>query len=82
MKRRNVRMRYWLCLAVAGIALGLPAAASAAGVVVAPTFPVPAGAPAGPPPIPALPAAAAAQPAAGQIADPITAGASCGGWYL
>jgi uncharacterized repeat protein (TIGR02543 family) len=82
MKRREVGTRYWLCLAVAGIALGLPAAARAAGVVAGPTFPVPAGVPAGPPPIPALPAASATQPAADQISDPVTAGASCGGWYL
>jgi len=70
-------------LAVAGIAFGLPAAAHAAtNLVAAPTWPVPAGAPAGPPPIPALPAANATQPATDQISDPVTAGASCGGWYL
>ena len=82
MKRRDVWIRYWVCLTAAGIALGLPAAAQAATSLVAPTFPVPAGVPAGPPPIPALPAAAATQPAADQIGDPVTAGASCGGWYL
>jgi PKD repeat protein len=68
---------------VAGIALGLPAAAQTAAIVVAPpTFPVPAGAPAGPPPISVLPAATTTQPPADQISDPVTAGASCGGWYL
>jgi PKD repeat protein len=82
MKRRDVSIPFWLCLAVAGMALGLPAAARAAGVVAAPTFPVPAGVPAAPPPIPVLPAATVTQPAADQISDPVTAGASCGGWYL
>jgi hypothetical protein len=83
MKRRDVRIKYWLSLAVAGIAFGLPAAAQAAtNLVAAPTWPVPAGAPAGPPPIPTLPAATATQPAADKITDPVTAGASCGGWYL
>jgi hypothetical protein len=70
-------------LAVARIALGLPAAAQAAtNVSAAPTFPVPVGAPAGPPPIPTLPAATATQPPTDQISDPVTAGASCGGWNL
>jgi uncharacterized repeat protein (TIGR02543 family) len=84
LKRRDVRIKYWLGLAVAAIALGVPTAAAqaAAIVVAAPTFPVPAGVPAGPPPMPALPAATATQPAAQQIGDPVTAGASCGGWYL
>jgi PKD repeat protein len=82
MKRKDMGIRYWVCLAVAGIALGLPTAAKAAGVGAAPTFPVPAGAPAEPPPIPALPAATATPPGADQISDPVTAGASCGGWYL
>jgi hypothetical protein len=69
-------------LAVAGIALGLSAATQAATVSAAPTFPVPTSAPAGPPPIPTLPAATATQPPADQISDPVTQGASCGGWSL
>jgi PKD repeat protein len=56
--------------------------ARAAVVDAAPTWPIPADAPAGPPPIPALPAATDAPPPAEQIADPVTPAASCGGWYL
>ena len=82
-KERGIRCWLGLAVAVAGIALGLPAAAQTAAIVVAPpTFPVPAGAPAGPPPISVLPAATTTQPPADQISDPVTAGASCGGWNL
>src|SRR5262245_58134699 len=82
-KCRNLRITYCIGVAVAAIALGLPAAAQAAANLVAPpTWPVPTGAPAGPPPIPTLPAATGTPPPADQISDPVTAGASCGGWYL
>jgi hypothetical protein len=54
----------------------------AAAVAAAPTWPIPADAPAGPPPVPLLPAAGDAAPPSDQIADPVTADASCGRWYL
>jgi PKD repeat protein len=61
--------------------LGGAARASAA-TASPPTLPIPGDAPPAPPPIPNLPAAGQAPPAADQIADPVTAGASCSGWYL
>src|SRR5919204_1679823 len=68
-------------IAMSALAAG---ATQAHAVVVnaAPTWPIPADAPAGPPPIPALPAASDATPPADQIADPVTAGATCGAWSL
>jgi len=75
--------------AVAGLllaaSLALTVGASDARAVVvgaAPVLPIPAGAPAGPPPIPALPAAGTSAPPADQIADPIKPAAACGGWQL
>jgi hypothetical protein len=61
--------------ALAAITFG---AADAQAVI---TVPIPSGAPDGPPPIPALPAASAAAPPADQIADPITPAAACGDWH-
>jgi len=58
------------------------AARASAATVSLPVLPVPADAPPAPPPIPALPAANATPPPADQITDPVTTGASCGGWYL
>jgi PKD repeat protein len=70
-----------------GVAVGVPGANAAVVVGAAPSWPVPANAPTGPPPIPvatlgALPAAGATPPAADQIADPVTLSATCGGWQL
>jgi hypothetical protein len=66
---------------VAVLALG---AAQAGAVVVesGPVWPIPTDAPLAPPPVPALPAAAATAPPASEIADPITPRAVCGDWYL
>jgi hypothetical protein len=71
-------------LAAAALASPPTAAAAATTVVVgaAPTWPIPAGAPAGPPPIPALPAAGVVAPPADQIADPVRPAAACDGWQL
>jgi len=63
-------------------ALAYPPAAAAVVGGAAPVWPIPAGAPAGPPPIPALPAAANPAPPADQIADPVRPAATCGGWQL
>jgi PKD repeat protein len=71
-----------LCVGVAAALVVGVSRASEAVVEVAPTWPIPADAPPGPPPIPALPAAAPAAPPADAISDPVTAGASCGGWHL
>jgi PKD domain/Divergent InlB B-repeat domain len=62
----------------------LQSGAARAGAATAspPTLPIPGNAPPAPPPIPNLPAAGQTPPAADQIADPVTAGTSCGGWYL
>jgi hypothetical protein len=54
--------------------------AHAAVVTAAPAYPI-ANATPGPPPIPALPAAGDTSPPAEQIADPVTAAASCVPWY-
>jgi hypothetical protein len=62
-----------------GLAMGV-AQARAVIVDAPPTWPIPAGTPAAPPPIPALPAAGDVTPPADQIADPVTTGASCGAW--
>jgi hypothetical protein len=56
--------------------------ATAAVVSAAPVWPIPAGAPAGPPPIPSLPVAGDTSPPADQIADPVRPAAVCGGWQL
>ena len=66
---------------VAVLALG----AAQAGAVVfesGPVWPIPTNAPPAPPPVLALPAAAATAPPASEIADPITPSAVCGDWYL
>jgi PKD repeat protein len=63
------------------LAVGVSAAKATVVVGAAPAWPIPAGAPAGPPPIPALPAAGDAAPPADQIADPVAPAASCSGWY-
>jgi hypothetical protein len=47
----------------------------------APTWPV-TGPVVGPPPVPMMPSAGATPPPTDVIADPITAGAVCGGWHL
>jgi PKD repeat protein len=70
-----------LVSAAAVLAVGAPQA-QAVVVGAAPTRPIPSDAPPGPPPIPELPAASEAPPLAEQIADPVTPGAACGGWYL
>jgi PKD repeat protein len=56
--------------------------AQAVVVDAAPTWPVPTDAPAAPPPIPDLPTASDDPPPTEQIADPVTTGAACSGWYL
>jgi PKD repeat protein len=56
--------------------------AQAVVVGAAPTWPIPTDAPAAPPPIPDLPTASDDPPPAEQIADPVTTGAACSGWYL
>src|SRR5262245_38449320 len=58
---------------------GVRASATVAGAP--PTWPIPANTPLAPPPIPQLPPAGETPPPGGVIADPITPGASCGGWY-
>ena len=45
------------------------------------TEPIPANPPAGPPPIPSLPAAGDTAPPAGLISDPMEPNANCSGWY-
>jgi PKD repeat protein len=74
---------FLVALAAVVVSAG-PAAGAASAVVVsaAPTWPIPTDAPAGPPPIQALTAADATPPPAGQIADPVTPAATCGGWFL
>jgi PKD repeat protein len=62
------------------LAVGVPQA-QAVVVQAAPTWPIPAGVPAGPAPIAALPTGGDTTPPADQIADPVTAAAVCGGWY-
>ena len=70
-------------LVAASLVLTLGAGDARAVVVgAAPVWPIPTGAPAGPPPVPALPPAANAPPPADQIADPVKPAAACGGWQL
>jgi PKD repeat protein len=64
------------------LAVGVCEANAAVVVRAAPTWPIPADAPVGPPQIPTLPPAGATSPPADQIADPVTLAASCGGWQL
>jgi hypothetical protein len=64
------------------LAVGISPANAMVVVGAAPTWPIPADAPPGPPSIPDLPAADDTPPPADQIADPVTAGADCGGWEL
>jgi PKD repeat protein len=82
--RRGIAAHGVLILAAATLALAVGVSVANATVVVgaAPIWPIPTDAPAGPPPIPALPAAGDTAPPADQIADPVTAGAGCSGWYL
>jgi PKD domain/Divergent InlB B-repeat domain len=68
-------------IALAALLVGVTAARAVV-VGAAPTWPIPADAPAGPPPLPALPIATDAPPPADEIADPVTPAASCGGWHL
>ncbi|HEY3208959.1 MAG TPA: PKD domain-containing protein [Actinomycetota bacterium] len=83
MRLRRVVCRFMLLGVTASLLVAVAASQARAAVVdAAPTWPIPADAPAGPPPIPALPAATDAPPPAEQIADPVTPAASCGGWYL
>jgi PKD repeat protein len=80
------RVAAFVVVVVALLSLGLTVGVSGASATVlvgaAPTWPIPASAPVGPPPIPTLPAAGATPPPAGQIADPVTPSATCGGWQL
>jgi hypothetical protein len=73
-----------LVLVTSVLVLGLAATtgpAHAAVVTNTPTWPIPADAAAGPPPIFALLAASDTPPPADHIVDPVTAGAGCGAWY-
>jgi hypothetical protein len=81
MRGRRFKLGIGLGIAVAAVALGLATAAQATTSVVAPTWPIPAEIPYGPPPIAELPAAADTPPPADQIADPLIGG-SCSGWEL
>jgi hypothetical protein len=74
------RLGMFLAALAVVVSGGLAAGASAAVVGAAPTWPIPANAPAGPPTIHALYPAAATTPPADQIADPVTPSATCGGW--
>jgi PKD repeat protein len=83
--QRRCQLRVFLALLAlcASVVLAVDVAQAQAVVVgAAPIWPIPADAPAGPPPIPNLPAATQAPPPGDQIADPVTAGAACGGWEL
>ncbi len=78
-------MHRLLILAFAAASLALASAAPetrAAVVDAAPTWPIPADAPAGPPPIPNLPTATDVLPPPAEIADPVTPAAACGAWHL
>jgi hypothetical protein len=77
-----MNLRRPLLILTAAFALVAAPSAQATTNVAAPTWPIPADAPAGPPPIPDLPAAADVPPPADQIADPVTPAASCDDWYL
>ncbi len=66
-------------MASALIAVGTPAGAVV--VNAGPTWPIPSDAALAPPPVPTLPQATVETPPASAIADPVTSGASCGGWY-
>jgi PKD repeat protein len=79
------RVKWIVLLAVFGASLAcapVAAVAEAAVVNAAPVWPIPAGVPAGPPPIPALAEAGNTAPPADQIADPVRPAAVCGGWQL
>jgi len=83
MRLRRVVRRFMLLGVTASLVVAVGATQARAAVVdAAPTWPIPADARAGPPPIPDLPAATDAPPPAEQIADPVTPAAVCGGWYL
>ena len=84
-RNRSVRhcRRLLLALGVASVVLATGVTeARAAAVDTPPTYPMPANAPDGPPPIAALTAAGDTAPAEDQIADPITPAAVCGEWHL
>src|SRR6266496_6327859 len=85
-RRGRARLRLGAILVSLGLAASAALAlggtqAGATVVDAAPTWPIPADAPAGPPPIPAMPTATDTAPPADQIADPVTPAATCGGWY-
>lgn len=73
----GVMWRIAFLAVTSGLALAL-AAAPAQAVI---TEPIPADVPAGPPPIPSLPAAGETVPPADAISDPVEPDAGCGGWY-
>jgi PKD repeat protein len=80
--RRQPAALLVLALAIAfALAFGVTQAKPAV-VAAAPIWPIPVDAAAGPPPMSALPAASDAAPPADRIADPVTVGAGCSGWYL
>jgi PKD repeat protein len=82
MRLRRVVCQFLLLGVTASLVLAVGATQALAVIVdAAPTWPI-TSALAGPPPIPALPAATSEPPPADQIADPVTPAASCGGWYL
>ena len=85
-RRGRARLRLGAILVSLGLAASAALAlggtqAGATVVDAAPTWPIPADAPAGPP-IAALPEATDVQPPAEAIVDPVTPAATCGGWYL
>jgi PKD repeat protein len=80
MRLRGIIRRFAL-LGLTALVLAVGATQARAAVVDAyPTWPI-SDALVGPPPIQALPAATDEAPPAGEIADPVTPAASCGGWY-
>jgi uncharacterized repeat protein (TIGR02543 family) len=68
-------------IAAGGMTSTPAAAANTSAAPVAPTWPIPADAPSGPPPLATLPPATVTPPPAGQIGDPIRQAAVCGNWY-
>jgi PKD repeat protein len=83
-RRHPIKALEALLIATAALALMMTAGvtqAQAAVVGANPTWPIPEDAPAGPPPISALPGASDSPPPSDQIADPVTAGTSCVDWY-